>query len=97
MAQYSDRFSINAPGRFYVDSSCIDCDQCRHHAPAFFAREDREAHSFVVRQPVKPEEIALCEEAANGCPVESIGNDGDASSSRETSHHAHGHAGVSRA
>jgi len=76
MAQYSDRYPNNTPGRFYVDGSCIDCDQCRHHAPDFFVRNDREGHSFVVRQPVTPEEFDICEEAANGCPTEAIGHDG---------------------
>jgi ferredoxin len=32
--------------------------------------------SFVYRQPVTPEERALAEEARQGCPTESIGNDG---------------------
>jgi ferredoxin len=32
--------------------------------------------SVVYHQPVTPEELALAEEAKQGCPTESIGNDG---------------------
>jgi ferredoxin len=32
----------------------------------------------VHKQPTTEEEIALCMEALEGCPVEAIGNDGDA-------------------
>jgi ferredoxin len=40
-------------------------------------REDENGFSIVHRQPVTAEEVALAEEARNGCPSESIGNDGD--------------------
>ncbi len=76
MAEYEDRYEDNAPGRFYVDDMCIDCDQCRQDAPDFFTRNDRDGHSFVKRQPVTAEEIRLCEEAVDGCPIEAIGDDG---------------------
>lgn len=69
------RYPQNAPGPFFVNADCIDCDACRHHAPAFFARDDEAAHSFVVRQPVTPEETDLCNEALDGCPVEAIGRE----------------------
>jgi ferredoxin len=72
MASSHHRYPQNAPGPFYVHDECIDCDQCRHHAPAFFTRDDRTAHSFVARQPETPEEVSLCEEALDGCPVEAI-------------------------
>ena len=63
-------------GPYYVDRECIDCDLCRHHAPRFFDRDDLGAHSFVIRQPETTEEVAICEEALDGCPVEAIGNNG---------------------
>ncbi|HCN30000.1 MAG TPA: ferredoxin [Verrucomicrobiales bacterium] len=69
----SDRLPQNVPGRFYVDSSCIDCDQCRSHAPAFFHRDDDIGFSVVYRQPESSHEIELCREALEGCPSESIG------------------------
>ncbi len=66
----------NVPGRFYVDDSCIDCDQCRSDAPNFFRRHDSEGHTVVYHQPVTPEEITCAEEAMRGCPSDSIGDDG---------------------
>lgn len=76
MADKNDKLPRNAFGAFYVDSSCVDCDLCRNTAPAFFKRDDETGFSFVYRQPVSAEERALAEEAKQGCPTESIGNDG---------------------
>jgi ferredoxin len=73
MANILDRLTQNAPGRFYVDLTCIDCDLCRSHAPVFFRRDDEICQSHVFRQPETPEEIALCREALESCPTESIG------------------------
>jgi ferredoxin len=78
MAEQSDRLKQNVPGAFYVDSSCVDCDLCRNTAADFFRRDEETGFSFVYRQPVTPAEIALAEEAKQGCPSESIGNDGSA-------------------
>ena len=75
MANIKERLSKNAPGAFYVDSSCIDCDLCRETAPAFFQRDDDLDSSVVHRQPVTPEEIELADEARLGCPTESIGKE----------------------
>ena len=36
MADKDCRLPDNAPGRFYVDDQCIDCDACRETAPDFF-------------------------------------------------------------
>ncbi len=76
MPNILDRLPQNAPGRFYVDSTCIDCDLCRDHAPAFFRRDDAIGQSNVFRQPETPAEITLCREALESCPTESIGEDG---------------------
>ena len=67
----------NVPGPFYVDESCIDCDMCRTIAPAFFKRNDETGFSIVYRQPLTPDEIAAAKEGMDGCPTESIGNDGE--------------------
>jgi ferredoxin len=77
MASTIERLPQNIVGRYYVDSSCIDCDLCRTTAPAFFTRGDEIGFSIVYRQPVTPEELALAEEAREGCPTESLGNDGE--------------------
>lgn len=76
MAEYTDRFEDNVPGAFYVDAMCIDCDQCRQTAPEFFTRNESGGYSFVKRQPTTEDEVRLCEEAVDACPIEAIGSDG---------------------
>ncbi|HBR56074.1 MAG TPA: ferredoxin [Blastocatellia bacterium] len=77
MAEKENRLPDNAPGRFYVDDQCIDCDVCRDTAPANFTRSDENGYSYVYKQPETEEELALCVEAFDTCPVEAIGDDGD--------------------
>ena len=76
MAERTNRLPQNVIGAYYVDSSCVDCDLCRNTAPDFFKRDDEAAFSYVYRQPITPEECAAAEDAKQGCPTESIGNDG---------------------
>jgi ferredoxin len=76
MAEKTNKLPQNVPGPYYVDDSCIDCDLCRTTALDFFRRDDEIGFSVVYRQPVTPDEKALAEEARQGCPTESIGNDG---------------------
>ena len=78
MANPADRLPQNTAGRYYVDSTCIDCDLCREIAPKTFVRHDETGFSIVQRQPITAEEIAAAEEARESCPVEAIGNDGEA-------------------
>ncbi len=78
MANPSDRLSENAEGKFYVDSQCIDCDVCRVTAPGNFRRDEEKGYSYVFRQPANAEERAQCEEAMDSCPVEAIGDNGEA-------------------
>lgn len=76
MATLTDRLPQNAVGRYYVDGTCIDCDQCRALAPDIFVRDEASGLSIVARQPLTPDEIALVEEASASCATSSIGNDG---------------------
>lgn len=76
MAELKDKLADNAPGEFYVDRQCIDCDVCRYDAPGFFRRNDENGYSYVYRQPTTLEETKLCLEAVENCPVEAIGSDG---------------------
>lgn len=78
MADKTQKQPENVSGRFYVDEQCIDCDLCRETAPEFFRRHEDGGYSYVYRQPRNEEETRLCLEALEGCPVEAIGNDGDA-------------------
>jgi ferredoxin len=75
MATLLDRIPQNSAGKYYVDSSCIDCDQCRALAPDFFGRTE-DGLSFVIKQPVTPEEIASVEQAMEACATTSVGSDG---------------------
>lgn len=77
MATLSERHPENVSGRYYVDSSCIDCDQCRVLAPSIFGRNADVGYSFVQRQPATDEELSLTEEALGACATGSIGNDGN--------------------
>ena len=76
MADRNKKGPGNAPGRYYVDDTCIDCDFCRSLAPRVFARDGERGSSYVHRQPATPEEVAEAEEARASCPTDTIGNDG---------------------
>ena len=77
MADPDDKVEMNVAGKYYVDSSCIDCDVCRETAPNNFKANEDEGYSFVYKQPDNDEEEGLCQEAMESCPVEAIGDDGD--------------------
>ncbi|CAN5837283.1 hypothetical protein BH11VER1_BH11VER1_35380 [soil metagenome] len=76
MADKENKNPLSVSGSFYVDDSCTDCDLCRSLAEFTFIRDDEVGMSYVHRQPVSADELALAEEAMNGCPSQSIGNDG---------------------
>ena len=77
MANPQDKVLENVPGPYYNDTTCIDCGLCPEIAPLIFRRQEDAGYSYVFRQPTTPAEIALAEEAREGCPTESIGNDVD--------------------
>ena len=83
MANANKKHEQNVPGKWYCtdpddDSGegCIACNVCYSGAPDFF-KEDDYGNAYVSRQPETPEEIELCQEQADLCPVCSIGNDGE--------------------
>jgi len=76
MATPTERTPDNVPGRYYVDSSCIDCGQCHDTAPELFARNEDTGLAFVRRQPLTEAELTLTEETLEACATGSIGNDG---------------------
>ena len=45
MADKNDKRPESVPGKFYVDSQCIDCDLCRETAPANFTRAAVRQHT----------------------------------------------------
>jgi glyoxylase-like metal-dependent hydrolase (beta-lactamase superfamily II)/ferredoxin len=71
VANPSRRLPENAPGDFYVDESCIDCDACRQIAPAVF--RDHGGQSSVYRQPRTEGEVLGAVKAVVACPTSSIG------------------------
>jgi glyoxylase-like metal-dependent hydrolase (beta-lactamase superfamily II) len=71
MASLARRYADNAPGDFYVDSTCIDCDACRRIAPSVFA--EASDHSFVRDQPATPSDERRALMALVACPTGSIG------------------------
>lgn len=76
MANLADRLADNAPGKYYVDSSCIDCDQCRETAPHLFSRNADSGHSFVLAQPGNDDDTGKISQILADCPVQAIGDDG---------------------
>jgi ferredoxin len=71
MANSNRAYAENAAGNFFVDDTCIDCDQCRQIAPSVFT-EDSD-HSFVYHQPASADETHRAAMALVACPTASIG------------------------
>ncbi|MFO0982684.1 MAG: ferredoxin [Planctomycetota bacterium] len=76
MADPKQKSPLNAPGRFYVDSSCIECLACVDAAPEFYVHDFDRGASYLKRQPATEDEIARCREGLEACPTGSIGDDG---------------------
>jgi len=75
MANLKMRLPENAPGDFFVDSTCIDCDTCRQIAPQVFAEGD--GYAVVHRQPSTGPDRRQALRALVSCPTGSIGSVGD--------------------
>lgn len=77
MADKNDRWPDNAPGKFFVDRTCIACDACVIAAPENFKMNENDGHAVLSKQPATSQEADQCKEAMEGCPVEAIGADGE--------------------
>ena len=73
MADLSKKFSQNAPGGLYVDSTCIDCETCRWMAPDTF--KESSGHSIVYQQPETEQQKIRAHQALISCPSGSIGSE----------------------
>ncbi len=71
MANANARHAANAPGDFFVDTTCIDCDTCRWLAPETF--HDIGDQSAVHTQPTSPADRLAALQALVSCPTASIG------------------------
>ena len=77
MADKTQKWEDNAPGRFYVDKECILCSLCVDIAPNSFKESEDGDHDVVYSQPETEEDVAAAMEALEQCPVDAIGCDGD--------------------
>lgn len=73
MANKAKRLAQNVPGDFFVDQTCIDCDQCREIAPHTFG--DGEGTARVYRQPETLGAHGRALLALVTCPVGAIGSE----------------------
>ncbi len=62
----------NVPGRYFVDTTCIDCPICRQTASGVFG--DGPDQAIVVRQPATAAEELRAAIALVSCPAGSIGS-----------------------
>lgn len=81
MANKEMKHASNVAGAWYCTDpeddggeGCIACNVCYSGAPDFFA-EDEDGNAYVKKQPQTAEEIELCQEQLDACPVASIGCD----------------------
>jgi len=77
MADRNDKVSENVDGRYYVDSTCIDCGVCYDSAASNFSSSEQGGYAYVSKQPTDEEEEGRCREALEACPVSAIGDDGE--------------------
>ncbi len=74
MARLEDRHPAGAPGDWFVDDRCIDCDAARQVAPGLIARNRSDGVSVFTRQPETDEEIEMAWRAVMVCPTRSVGH-----------------------
>ena len=74
MARLDARHPAGAPGPWFVDDRCIDCDAARHVAPGLVARNPGDGVSYFLRQPETPEEVEMAWRAVEVCPTRSVGH-----------------------
>lgn len=74
VARLDERHEAGAPGEWYVDRRCIDCDASRQVAPGLIDRNPADGVSIFVRQPETPAEIEMAWRAVFVCPTRSVGH-----------------------
>ncbi|PJZ50690.1 ferredoxin [Leptospira saintgironsiae] len=77
MADKNDKVPENVPGKFYIDNSCVPCNDCLEEAPQLLKYTDDESKVYFHKQPASPEEAVAARKAMEICPVEAIGDDGE--------------------
>lgn len=74
MARVADRHPGGAPGDWFVDTRCIDCDAARQVAPGLIVRNPADGVSLFTRQPETDDEIEMAWRAVFVCPTRSVGH-----------------------
>jgi glyoxylase-like metal-dependent hydrolase (beta-lactamase superfamily II) len=73
MARVADRNPAGAPGDWFVDTTCIDCDAARQVAPGLIGT-DASGRSVFLRQPETDEDVRMAWRAVEVCPTRSVGH-----------------------
>ena len=76
MADKTSKQLENAPGSWYVDTSCMLCRVCLEEAPDLIRYSGDQTHVYFFKQPENDLELAAAQKALEGCPTLAIGNDG---------------------
>lgn len=74
MARIGDRHPDGAPGDWFVDTHCFDCDAARNVAPGLIVRNPSDGVSLFARQPETPDELEMAWRAVQVCPTRSVGH-----------------------
>ncbi|MCS1409933.1 MAG: hypothetical protein M2R45_03120 [Verrucomicrobia subdivision 3 bacterium] len=56
MAHKNDKHPLNAPGKFYVDGTCVGYARYRSIVPDIFSRDDGYGMTYMLRQPTTDQE-----------------------------------------
>jgi ferredoxin len=76
MADKLSKQPQNAPGPWYVDTSCALCRLCLEEAPNLLNYNQDEMGVHFFKQPETPDEMTAAQRALDVCPTLAIGNDG---------------------
>ncbi|MBI3005883.1 MAG: ferredoxin [Ignavibacteriales bacterium] len=79
MEELATRISDNAPGKYYVTSSCNGCGICFSYALQNFMYSNDSTYYYVYSQPVDKREETDIRRAMEVCPMDCIRDDGDKS------------------
>ena len=77
MADKTNKQPENVPGKWYVDTTCVPCNNCMDEAPNLLKYSEDQTHVFFFKQPATPAELAAAQKALEICPTGSIGSDGE--------------------
>jgi glyoxylase-like metal-dependent hydrolase (beta-lactamase superfamily II) len=75
VARADQRHPEGAPGPWFVDQRCIDCDAARQVAPGLIVRNPDDGVSVFAHQPTTDEEVAMAWRAVLVCPTRSVGHE----------------------